>query len=177
MLTPWVGWDPGPWGDPAGGARFARARADGRALRARTGGRALRTHTAPSAPPGPRGQGAVGIIPRLFRMEVLSSGVNRRPAGRGLKALPNDWRFLNGNELRKPSVTPRAKNLESTYKRWDWNLSFGTSGRPWTRNDPKSYRTLPFGAFGHIWAALKPKRFQCHQNFTFGASGQRLARN
>ena len=60
----------------AGGARFARARADGRALRARTGGRALRARTAPSAPPGPRGQGAVGIIPRLFRMEVLSSGVN-----------------------------------------------------------------------------------------------------
>ena len=167
MLTPWVGWDPGPWGGPGGG----------RALRARGRRRALRARTAPSAPPGPRGQGAVGIIPRLFRMEVLSSGVNRRPAGRGLKALPNDWRFLNGNELRKPSVNPRAKNLESTYKRWDWNLSFGTSGRPWTRNDPKSYRALPFGAFGHIWAALKPKRFKCHQNFTFGASGQRLARN
>ena len=87
-------------------------------------------------------------------MEVLSSGVNRRPAGRGLKALPNDWRFLNGNELRKPSVTPRAKNLESTYKRWDWNLSFGTSGRPWTRNDPKSYRAWS------IVAALKPKLFK-----------------
>ena len=21
MLTPWVGWDPGPWGDPAGGVK------------------------------------------------------------------------------------------------------------------------------------------------------------
>ena len=49
------------------------------------------------------------------------------------------------------SVNPRAKNLESTYKRWDWNLSFGTSGRPWTQNDPKSYRALPFGAFGRPW--------------------------
>ena len=64
-LGPWVG----PWGDPAGGARFARARADGRALRARSGGRALRARTAPSAPTGPKGQRGIGIFPKACRME------------------------------------------------------------------------------------------------------------
>ena len=55
----------GPWGDPAGGARFARAggraRADARAARARTGGRAraARAHGAFGAArvEGPKGQG------------------------------------------------------------------------------------------------------------------------
>ena len=30
---------------------------------------------------GARGHGAVGIIPNLFRMQVLSKGVKQRPAG------------------------------------------------------------------------------------------------
>jgi len=94
-----------------GGTLLLGGPGGGRALRARTGGRALRARTAPSAPPGPRGQGAVGIIPRLFRMEVLSSGVNRRPAGRGLKALPNDWRFLNGKRTTKADSNPKSKKL------------------------------------------------------------------
>ena len=67
-LGPWVG----PWGDPAGGARFARAGGGARCARARAGARALRARTAPSAPPGPRGQrakGGIGIFPMVGRME------------------------------------------------------------------------------------------------------------
>ena len=76
MLTPWVGWDPaarGTLGGPGGG-RALRARGRRRALRARAraGARALRARTAPSAPPGPRGQrakGGIGIFPKVGRME------------------------------------------------------------------------------------------------------------
>ena len=37
----------------------------------------------PKGPSGPLGRadGAVGIIPNLFRMQVLSKGVKQRPAG------------------------------------------------------------------------------------------------
>ena len=77
--------------------------------------------------------------------------------------------------ITKAVSKPKSKKtLESAYKRWDWNLSFGTSGRPWTRNDLKSYRALPFGAFGRPW---NRNDSNATKNFTFGASGQRLARN
>ena len=67
-------------------------------------------------------------------MEVLSSGVNRRPAGRGLKALPNDWRFLNGSELRKRVSNRKSKKLRVHLQKM--GLEF---------------------IIWHIWAALDPK--------------------